>query len=206
MADGDESRMLQRIAAGDDSAFEAVYALFEARVRAVAWRIVRRADWLDEIVNEAWSRAYTSRTSYNAERPFLIWMAGILQNVQREHARASPTTLGDVSPDADPHGASESNGQSPETIVSEAEIMLALNDCFSRLGPEDARIIKLRYFENMTYRSVAQEVGIAESTLREHRIPDALEQLRRCLLKKGVEIPQLFSAQTEGLGQLQGEV
>lgn len=205
MTDGDESRMLQRIAAGDDAAFEAVYTHFEARVRAIAWRIVRRADWLDEIVNEAWSRAYTSRTSYNADRPFLVWMAGILQNVQREHARASPTTLGDVSPHADPYGASESNGQSPENIVSEAEVMLALNDCFSRLGPEDARIIKLRYFENMTYRSVAQEVGIAESTLREHRIPDALEQLRRCLLKKGVEIPQLFSAQSPGLGQLQGE-
>lgn len=206
MADADESRMLQRIAAGDDSAFEAAYTLFEGRVRAVAWRIVRRADWLDEIVNEAWTRAYTARTSYNSERPFLVWMAGILQNVHREHARASPTTLGDVSPEADPHGASESNGQSPETLVSEAEVMLALNDCFSRLSPEDARIIKLRYFENMTYRSVATELGIAESTLREHRIPDALEQLRRCLRKKGVEIPQLFSAQTEGLGQLQGEV
>lgn len=206
MAESDESRIQQQIASGDDSAFEAAYSLFEARVRAVAWRIVRRSDWLDEIVNEAWTRAYTSRTSYNSERPFLVWMAGILQNVQREHARASPTTLGDVSPDAALHGASESNGQSPETIASEAEVMLALNDCFNRLSPEDARIIKLRYFENMTYRSVAQEVGIAESTLREHRIPDALEQLRRCLQKKGVEIPQLFSAQMEGFGQLQGEV
>ena len=206
MADADESRILGRIAAGDDAAFEAAYTLFESRVRAVAWRIVRRSDWLDEIVNETWSRAYTSRTSYNAERPFLVWMAGIVQNVQREHARASPRTLGDVSPDADPHGASESNGQSPETLVSEAEVMLALNDCFNRLSPEDARIIKLRYFENMTYRSVAKELGIAESTLREQRIPAALEQLRRCLKTKGVEIPQLFSAQTEGLGQLQGEV
>lgn len=206
MADAHETQIQQRISSGDDQAFEAAYTLFDARVRAVAWRIVRRADWLDEIVNEAWSRAYTSRTSYDAERPFVVWMAGIVQNVQREHARASPTTLGDVSPEADPHGASESNGQSPETLVSEAEVMLALNDCFNRLGPEDARIIRLRYFQNMTYRSVAQEVGIAESTLREHRIPDALEQLRRCLQKKGVEIPQLFSAQTEGLGQLQGEV
>jgi len=206
MPESDEANILNRIPTGDDRAFEAAYSLFEARVRAVAWRIVRRADWLDEIVNESWSRAYTARTSYNAERPFLVWMAGIVQNVQREHARASPTTLGDVSADADPHGASESNGQSPETLVSEAEVMMALNNCFNGLGPEDARIIKLRYFENMTYRSVAKEVGIAESTLREQRIPAALEQLRRCLKTKGVEIPQLFSAQTEGLGQLQGEV
>jgi len=206
MAEGDDARILERIAAGDDQAFEAAYGLFDARVRAVAWRIVRRSDWLDEIVNEAWSRAYTSRMSYDPSRPFLIWMTGIVQNVQREHARASPTTLGDVSPDADPHGASESNGQSPETLVSEAEVMLALNDCFNRLSPEDARIVKLRYFENMTYRAVAKELGIAESTLREQRIPAALNQLKRCLKTKGVEIPQLFSAQTEGLGQLQGEV
>ena len=133
-------------------------------------------------------------------------MTGIVQNVHREHARKSPTTLGDLSPDADPHGASVSNGQSPEALVSEAEVMLALNGCFNRLSPEDARIVKLRYFENMTYRAVAKELGIAESTLREQRIPAALNQLKRCLKTKGVEIPQLFSAQTEGLGQLQGEV
>ena len=205
MTDAAEAALLKAIASGNERAFEQAYDLYHERVRVMSWRIVRRGDWLDEIVNESWSRAFAGRTSYNPERPFLVWMAGILHNVYREHVRASPTTIGLPTGDEDSTGRGETDGQNPEVIAGEAELLLALNDCFSRLSPEDARIVRLRFFENMTLRSIAKEVALPESTLREQRLPAALEQLRRCLKAKGVDFSQLFSAQTAGHSQLEGE-
>src|SRR5437879_2694456 len=89
MIDPAEQQMLHAIAAGDERAFEGAYRRYEVRVTTVAWRICKRTDVAEELAHEAWCRAYNQRCSYDPQRSFLNWMGGILQNVWREHARAT---------------------------------------------------------------------------------------------------------------------
>ena len=194
MTDRSEGELLAAISAGDEKAFEQIYDLYQRRARLVAWRLCRRADWLDDLLNEAWCRAFNQRKTYDPARPFLVWMAGILRNVYREFCRKSPLSLsqGEISPEASP---AEIDDLSPETIAHEAEVLAGLNACLDELEPGDARIVRLRFFGGMPLRAVAQEVRIPESTLRETRLPTLLARLRRCMERKKIDFSDVFSAQ-----------
>lgn len=192
MNDQDEQRLLEAVSRGDERAFEEIYGLFSGRVRLAAWRVSHRSDWLDEIVNEAWYRAFQNRKSYNASKPFLYWMAGIVQNVYREHCRKSPLTLSAGSPDPTKIRLDE---VTPEQLADEAETLSGLNDCVSRLSAEDQALVRLRFFDNKSLRDVASEIGVPESTVRETRIPAVLDALKRCLSAKGLRFSHIFPAQ-----------
>ncbi len=200
MPDRSEKELLQAVPAGDDRAFERIYDRFQQRIRLMAWRVSHRADWVDDLLNETWCRAFRGRKTYNPDRPFAVWMAGILQNVYREHCRKSPTTL-DSAVEVAQTAAGLIDDQSPEKIAAEAEVMEGLNECIARLDDADARIIRLRFFEDLTLRAIAKEVAIPESTIRNVRLPAAYTALRKCLDKKGIKFSEVFPAQGPGLRQ-----
>ncbi|MBN1425589.1 sigma-70 family RNA polymerase sigma factor [Candidatus Fermentibacteria bacterium] len=194
MADRSERELFEAVLAGDDQAFEQIYDRYQQQARLMAWRVSHRPDWVDDLVSETWCRSFRLRKVYDPGRPFAVWFAGILQNVYREHCRRSQTTL-DRAPDVMDGPASQVEEQTPETIAAEAELLAQLNDCVNRLDPQDARIVRMRFFDECTLRHVAQEVSIPESTLREVRLPAVFKALRRCLEKKGIRFSQLFPAQ-----------
>jgi RNA polymerase sigma factor (sigma-70 family) len=188
-----DRKLFEAVAAGDDRAFEAAYERFQQQARLMAWALAHRPDWIDDLVNETWCRAFKLRGSYRPETPFPVWLAGILNNVYREHCRASPTTL-----DHNTEQDGRVDRQTPERLAAETELLAGLNDCVSRLNAVDASIVRLRFFENKPLRYVAQEVKIAESTLRETRLPEIYRTLQRCLDKKGIRLSDLFLAQEGG--------
>lgn len=200
MTDRSDQQSNEPVHPGGEPAFEHLYDLHHARVRLIAWRITHRADWLDDLLNEAWCRAFDQRQSYDPGRPFPVWMAGILRNVYREFCRKSARA---AAPE-DERRMEKIDEQSPETIALEAEVLAGLEDCLGRLDAGEARIIRLRFFDGKPLRSVAKEVSIPESTLRETRIPALLDRLRRCLAEKKIDFSEVFSAQspdeTQGTG------
>ena len=196
MSDAAEQEMLTAVARGDERAFERVYEHFRSRVRLVAFRITHRADWIDDLENEAWCRAFRQRVAYRIETPFLVWMAGILRNVYREHCRDSHLTIGDGR-----HAApseSKLDEISPEKVAHEAEVLSALNECTDELSDEEATVVRLRYFEGLPLRTVADKLGVPESSLREKTIVKLLNRLRICLERKNIDFTEIFSAQDGG--------
>ena len=189
-----DMEILRSAARGDEQAFERLYIVYEARLRLAAWRVSHRSDWIDDLANETWCRAYSHRTTYNPDRPFLVWMAGILKNVYREFCRKSRGIAGGENPDLNA-GAPGIEEPGPEELAEEAEGLARLNECVEALSPEEARIVRLRFFQGLTLRLISQEVSIPESTLRDVRLPAVLGRLRRCLEKKNVDFFRIFPAQ-----------
>lgn len=190
MTDRPESELIKAARAGDEEAFARLYDRYQQRVRLVAWRVSHRPDWVDDLFNETWCRAFNQRTTYNSDYPFLVWLSGILRNVYREHCRKSHLKLTSDSE----AGPEEIDDLSPEKIAHEAEVLFGLNECLGALEAADATIIRLRFFKGMPLRAVAKEVKIPEATLRETKLPSLLRRLRHCLEKKEIEFSEFFSA------------
>lgn len=189
---------------GDEAAFRKVYDVYHQRVALAAWRVSHRADWVEDILNEAWCRAYARRREFDGRRPFLVWMAGIIRNVYREECRKSPLVLRQGGADLGPEvGRLEQT--TPETVAEEAELLAGIHDCVDRLGPEDAEIVRLRFFEGLTLRQVAERLGLAESTLRDVRLTGVFSDLRKCLETKGIRCSEFFAAQVGGESQYKHE-
>ena len=205
MADRSEVELSRAIRTGDQRAFERAYDAYQQRVRLMAWRISHRPDWVDDLVNEAWCRAFRQRTTYDPDVPFPVWIGGILQNVYREHCRSSRTRSAAEGPGGRVPGQDAVVLRSPAEIAEEAEWLDGLNDCVRQLEPADAEIIRLRFFRDLPLRVVAKEVGIPESTLREVRLPAAYRALKKCLEYKKIRFSGIFPAQRTLPEQLQSE-
>ena len=89
----------------------------------------------------------------------------------------------------------------PAQLADEAETLAGLNDCIGKLPPDEARLVRLRFFDNKTLREISAALGVPESTLRETRLPGVMDALRRCLGKKNIEISRIFPAQGGAEGQ-----
>lgn len=181
MDEAAEEALLRRVPKGDDAAFEALYARYAQRVRLAAWRFCRRGDQIDDLTNEMWCRAYRLRPGYDPARPFFSWLCGILHNVWREQVRKNPA----VTPDSANREAI-TDDPSPDDVAADAEMLAGLNDCVSRLDPQEQDLVRWRFFEGQSLRFVAQKLGIAEATVREVRLPAVMTKLQRCLSSKGL--------------------
>lgn len=189
--------LCEALAGGDDRAFERLYDRYHQRVRLVAWRISHRADWVDDLLNEGWTRAFHQRSKYDPKYDFMVWVVGIVRNVYREYCRQGRLTI-QHNDDVDVAADGPTDDMSPEALAHEAEVLFSLNECVSKLSDEDGVIVRRRFFEGASLRLIAQELNLPEATLRASRVPGVLDQLRRCLAKKNIEIPAEFSARALG--------
>lgn len=185
--------LCEALAKGDDRAFERLYDRYHQRVRLVAWRISHRADWVDDLLNEGWTRAFNQRAKFDPRYDFIVWVVAIVRNVYREYCRQGKLTL-QHNEGMDVAADQLSDEMSPEALAQEAEVLFCLNECVRQLSDEDGAIVRRRFFDGASLRLIAEELTIPEATLRASRVPAVLEQLRRCLGKKNIEIPAEFSA------------
>ena len=181
-ANEQDTELVRRAAAGDQAAYEALYAAHARCVAAYFLRCGFRQADADDLVQETFVRAFRSLHTFDGSRGGLrTWLGAIARNCARKRWSRRPE------PDHfDPELAAEvlAGGDDPGNAVEQRDAESALLDCLAALPEELARIVRLRYVDGRTTRGIAAEVGIPEATIR-LRLAEAHDQLRRCLTAKG---------------------
>jgi|SRR5689334_16299236 RNA polymerase sigma-70 factor, ECF subfamily len=170
--DGD---VLRRFARGDERAFEQLFRQFEGEVYGWIVRIVRDRSGAEDVLVEAFWRAFRGRAQFDPARSFGAWMRRIATNAALDHLRALKHTRGwqrTVDALAAPAG--------PDRDTNEA-IALA----FRRL-PADLQIVAaLALLEEQPYADIADALGVPEGTVKS-RVFRATRMLREDLARLGV--------------------
>src|SRR5260370_2324435 len=89
MPDELDGELLRRFVQGDGDAFEALFRQFEIEVFHWILRIVRDASIAEDVLVEAFWRAYRARARFDSSRSFGAWMRRIAANVARDHLRSA---------------------------------------------------------------------------------------------------------------------
>ena len=77
MAPDDELSLLRRVAAKDKKAFEALYHLNYRRLFAYLFKMVRRADLVEEVVNDVMLAIWSHAASFDGRSRPSTWIFGI---------------------------------------------------------------------------------------------------------------------------------
>jgi RNA polymerase sigma-70 factor (ECF subfamily) len=173
-----EAELVRKARGGNLFAFEELVKRHQQRVYAVARRIVRRHDVADDVAQETFLRAYRALDSFDLERPFGPWIARIAANLAVNYVRskqaqeqALPETLLDTAaPDTNPLGA-----------VLDREAATLLQQALEALPVEQRAVFVLRTAEDLSYRDIAEALGISLGTVMS-RLSRARERLRGALL------------------------
>jgi RNA polymerase sigma-70 factor, ECF subfamily len=173
----DESFLIARARRGDVRAFEEIVRLHQRRVYGVALRIVRAHDVADDVVQEAFVRAWRALDRFDQARPFGPWVCRIAANLAVNHVR-SPRAREEALPDS--HAEAPGRGPSPLSLVLDEEARRALEGALDELSAGQRAVFVLRSREEMSYAQIAQTLGISPGTVMS-RLHRARERLARAL-------------------------
>jgi RNA polymerase sigma-70 factor (ECF subfamily) len=81
--------LVRRARDGDFSAFEALFGRYRTLVFRFAYQMVPRRDDAEDIVQEAFVRAYQNLDKYRDEAKFTTWLLRIVTNLCTDQARMS---------------------------------------------------------------------------------------------------------------------
>lgn len=175
MPDDLDGDLLRRFVQGDLGAFESLFREFQLEVYRWALRIVRDPGGAEEVVVEAFWRAYRGRARFDCARSFGAWMRQITTNVARDHLRDARRRAGWRSIDAEIPAPKQSDDGIDETVAL----------AFRRLSPKLQVVATLALIEERPYAEIADALAIPIGTVKS-RVFHAIRALRKELARLGV--------------------
>lgn len=160
-----EAGWILRAQRGDQRAFGDLVRAYQRPVYNLAYRMLGDARAAEDAAQEAFLRAYQHLREYQPGRKFANWLLSITSHYcidQLRRRRATtlslegshlPETLGNGHP-------------GPEYVVERQERDLVMQQMLAQLSPDHRAIVALRYWHELSYREIAQVVGISEGAVK----------------------------------------
>lgn len=190
-------------ASGDAAAFEVLVHRHKRGVFNFLYRSVGRPSRAEELLQEVFVRVIRSKDRYQASAKFTTWLYSIARNLCvdesrrakfRDHASIDAPRKGRDGEAGTPMVAQLASKDVPTDEAAEAPTIRArLREAVAALPDEQREVFLLRQISGLSFREIAQTVGIPENTVKS-RMRYALEKLRVELADLRAEEP---AAKTE---------
>jgi len=177
--------VVQRVQAGEVSAFDQLILKYRERVFAVVYNMTSNREDAADLVQEAFIKAFQSINRFQGQSSFFTWLYRIAVNTARNTMASRQRRPLDYEADLSESEQSvvESrmrHGDTPEAVALTDEIHRTVNDAIGAL-PEDLRTaIVLREVEGLSYEEIAEAMDCPVGTVRS-RIFRAREAIDRSL-------------------------
>ncbi len=172
-----EDSLVRRSLHGDHQAFTRLIEMHQQVAHRVATGMVGSGGGADDVVQDAFVKAFTRLGQLDPDRSFRPWLLAIVANEARNRhrsgARYDAMTLR-VAARADVRAAPWTD---PEAAHAHAERQQSLARAVASLSARDREIIALRYFAELSEAEAAQALGCPPGTVKS-RLHRALERLR----------------------------
>ena len=185
-----EQELVRRAKDGDQLAFEQLVTDNEKRIYNLCRRMVGDQEDAAELTQEAFHNAWRGLPGFQAESAFSTWLYRLASNVcldfLRREKRRKSLSLTVVSLDQEEAVELEIPDQryAPEGELERLEQRQAIRDGLARLSEEHRQVLVLRELSGLSYREIAQLLGVEEGTVKS-RIARARGALRKVLVEEG---------------------
>jgi RNA polymerase sigma-70 factor (ECF subfamily) len=172
-----DEELCERVAAGDDAAFDLLVERHRERAHRLAWSIVRNAEEARDLSQEAFIRLYRTAGSFKARARFSTWFFRIVVNLCLDHLRRDRWWRRML---AGPPQGARGHDDGPSAIervpspdagvdanLTRTETMTALWSAVDRLSPQQRAAVLLQ-IEGLPTGEIAGVLGCSEATVRVH--------------------------------------
>jgi RNA polymerase sigma-70 factor (ECF subfamily) len=165
---------------GEKEAFAQLVAKYQKPLYAALRRLVRHHDDTDDLLQEAFVRAYQHLKDFDRSRPFYPWLHRIAVNlaitfIQRRKRQSNFSGL-----NAEEIFPTAPETDNPDEKAERSEMLAALEKAIERLPAEQRAVLLLRTREDMSYQELSEHLGIEIGTVMS-RLARAREKLRAWL-------------------------
>jgi len=180
---------VDRTLAGDRDAYRVLVDRYSLYLYRVAYRMTGNSHDAEEVVQEAFLRAYQKLSQFTGNSNFGTWVYRIAANCaidrlrQRkiEEARqASPGRLAEDSTEFEPIALVKDPGASPERLAANAQLASRMQQALDTLTPAERTAIVMRHWEGCAIEEIAAVLK-SNSNATKNTVFRAVSKLRKAL-------------------------
>jgi RNA polymerase sigma factor (sigma-70 family) len=156
-----DTELIERICEGDQQAFERLYKAYFHRLFRFSYRMTRRLDRVEEIINDVMYVVWRKADTFTPGGRVSTWIFGIAYNkclkTLTERTTGDHLTLDD---------AEDLLPQVQDSGLKNLEIEDWLSVAFGKLPAEQRAVLELTYHHDLPYGEIAVIVGCPENTVK----------------------------------------
>jgi len=189
MTEDTDQQLVERVQAGDKSAFNLLVLKYQHRVLKLVGRFVNDPTEAEDVAQEAFLKAYRALGTFRGDSAFYTWLYRIAINTAKNalvSSRRRPVDfdLDLQDPDQYDRHAKLKEADTPEGVLLTDEIREVVERALEQL-PEDLRTaIVLRELEGLSYEEIAEAMDCPVGTVRSRifRAREAIDKKLKPLL------------------------
>ena len=175
---------------GDQSSFEVLLTRHKSRVFAFIMSKIRNRDISEDIFQDTFIKVINSlqKGKYNEEGKFLPWMMRIAHNLVIDHFRKE-AKMRKIRPtdEFDIFDVLDDGSMNQEQEMIQSQVHRDLNLLIKELPDDQMEVLKLRYFEDMSFKEISDLTGVSINTAL-GRMRYALINLRKLADKAHIDL------------------
>jgi RNA polymerase sigma-70 factor (ECF subfamily) len=161
VAASDDQADVQKVLAGDLSAFEGIVRRWQGPLINLAYRFCRDRGRAEEMAQSAFMRAYRALATWRGEAAFSTWLFALATNLYRDEIRRIPARIVALDEVAEPRDSRPIDGG-----FEDEQRESAVRRAVSTLPPKYREALILFYFHSMDLENAARSLGLPVGTVK----------------------------------------
>ncbi|MBN2274507.1 MAG: sigma-70 family RNA polymerase sigma factor [Bacteroidales bacterium] len=162
--------LVQRATSGDQKAFAELMDRYRDAIYYMLLRMVNNASDAEDLTIEAFGKAFKNITQYAPNYAFSTWLFKIATNNCIDFIRKKKANHVSLDHNNEEHEKASMDIQAPvmdpeENLINEQKIKL-MRSVVSKLKPRYRKLIELRYFNELSYEEIAEELELPIGTVK----------------------------------------
>lgn len=187
MSASDDEANVERVLAGDISAYEGIVVRWQSPLINLAYRFCHDRGRAEDMAQEAFLRAYRALGQWRKDAAFSTWLFALATNLYRSELRRIPARSVSLDSIAEPADARATDGG-----LEDSNRDLAVRRAVDALPAKYRESLTLFYFHEMDVATAARSLGLPEGTVKA-RLSRGREILRN-KLPRVLIVPRLKEA------------
>jgi len=185
-----DAAAVAQVLAGDQDAFRVLVERYSRNVFRVAFRMTGNSHDAEDVVQEAFLRAYRGLKQFELRANFGTWLYRVTVNCALDFRRKRERQGKEVQPGPAPEiDQTESRdvlesfpdpGPTPERLVLSGEAQSRMESALGRLSGRERAAFMLRHFEGLSIEEIGRVLGLRTSATK-NTVFRAIQKLRRAL-------------------------
>ena len=186
----EDSVLLDRYKLGNNTSFQTLFLRHKKRIFNYINSKVSDVDLSNDILQETFIKVFKiiKKGSYNEQGKFLPWVLRISHNLVMDHFRKEKRSK--IIYEKDLYNTfsniKSSENSLKENIISDKTLSKTLTSMINTLPDSQKEIVKLRFFENLSFREIAEINNISINTAL-GRVRYSLNNLRKSMDKSSIK-------------------
>ena len=164
--------LVERALNGDQMAYAKLMDMYRESIYFMMLKMVRSDDDAEDLTIEAFGKAFNRLHQYSPSYAFSTWLFKIASNnaidyIRKKRVKITSMDTAYINEDGESIGLDVDSGdKDPEEVKIHAEKVDLLRVIVTRLKPRYRDLIDKRYFQELSYEEIAEEMNLPLGTVK----------------------------------------